>query len=431
MAGSWNSRLMFASGRALTRVLDVLGDPIGRLESSADLAVLAHELRAKPVHKSITGVWVSADHEVCSEVLKSPHWRTLPAANGLLEKLYLGSTADSEKIDPFLDSIISKDGDEHSRVKRLIQPTFTHRVMQSWRESAEKIAQDLLDDIEECSEVDFVESLANPLPLAMICEILGVPLADRGKFTEWGRTLAVIGLDLPRTPQELIALESASDELTQYIAELLEQRKKDPREDLLSVLANAESDGDSLTDREIIATASFLLIAGFETTVNLLSFGTWVLLENRDELNLVARAHDLVPNLVEESLRVVSPVQYTSRTAAADFQLSSGEIVRRRQTIVLILAGANRDPRVFEDPDSFSIRRQNARRNIAFGYGAHHCIGAQLARLEAETLWRELLKRYPNVDAWQLTGSPRLRPGKTIKGLESMPMTFGKLVAVK
>jgi cytochrome P450 len=420
------TRLAFASGRALTRVLDRLGDPVGRLEESTDLASLAHELRAKPVYRSITGVLVSADHEVCCEVLKSSDWRTLPDASGLLEKLYLGSTADSEKIDPFLDSIISMDGNEHGRVRRLIQPAFTHRIVQSWRDSAETIARSLLDDIEERSEVDFVEALANPLPTAMICEILGVPHADRGKFAEWGRTLAVIGLDLPRTPEELIALRNATDELTEYVAALLDQRRHNPRDDLLSVLANAECDDDSLTDKEIIATASFLLIAGFETTVNLLSVGTLVLLENRNELRLAAKAEDLVPNLVEEALRFVSPVQYTSRTAARDVELSSGVKVRRGRTIVLVLAGANRDPRVFQEPDSFSIRRENARRNIAFGYGAHHCIGAQLARLEAETLWRELLKRYPDVDAWQLTGSPRLRPGKTIKGLESMPVTFGR-----
>ena len=426
MATSPMRRLAFASGRALTRVLDRLGDPVGRLEESEDLASFAHELRSKPVHKSITGVLVSADHEVCSEVLKSPDWRTLPEPNGLLEKVYLGSTADPGRIDPLLDSIISKDGDEHSRVRRLIQPAFTHRVMQRWRDSAETIARSLLDDMEGHSEVDFVQALANPLPMAMICEILGVPHADRGKFSEWGRTLAVIGLDLPRNPEELLALEKASDELTEYIAELLDQRKHDPREDLLSVLASAESDGEKLSDKEIIATASFLLIAGFETTVNLLSVGTLVLLENRDVLRLVAQAEDLVPNLVEESLRFVSPVQYTSRTAARDFELSSGVKVRQGKTIVLVLAGANRDPRVFEDPDAFSIRRENARRNIAFGYGAHHCIGAQLARLEAEIVWHELLKRYPDVDAWQLTGTPRLRPGKTIKGLEHLPVTFGK-----
>jgi cytochrome P450 len=264
----------------------------------------------------------------------------------------------------------------------------------------------------------------------MSCEILGVPLSDRDKFTDWGRTLAIIGLDFPRTTRELYELEQASDEVTRYIAQLLAERRLNPQEDLLSVLANAESDGEKLSDREIVATASFLLIAGFETTVNLLSVGTMVLLENRDQLGQVASNPELVPNLVEEALRVVSPVQYTARTADSDLELPDGTKVRRGQTIVLILAGANRDPDLFDSPEAFLVSRENARKNIAFGYGAHHCIGAQLARLEAETLWRELLQRFPNVTDWQLVGPVTQRAGKTIRGLEHMPMRFGTREAV-
>jgi cytochrome P450 PksS len=382
------------------------------------------------VHKSVTGLLISADYHVCSEVLKSPNWRTRPEANNFVEKLYLGSIADSEKVDPFLDSIISKDGTEHTRIRKLIQPAFTHRVMQSWKSSAEKIAHELVANIPRNTEIDFVEALANPLPLAMICEILGVPLGDRDKFTTWGRTLAIIGLDLPRTTQESRELENASEELTTYISRLLSERKLNPQEDLLSVLANAEYEGDKLTDREIVATASFLLIAGFETTVNLLSVGTLVLLENREQLRRVAANHDLVPNLVEEALRVVTPVQYTARTADSNLELSDGTKVRRGQSIVLVLTGANRDSDLFERPDSFEVSRENARKNIAFGYGAHHCIGAQLARLEAETLWCELLQRFPNVTDWQLVGPVTQRAGKTIRGLERMPMRFGDRVAV-
>jgi cytochrome P450 len=365
---------------------------------------------------------------VCSEVLKSPNWRTQPEANNFFEKLYLGVIADSEKADPFLDSIISKDGAEHTRIRKLIQPAFTHRVMQGWKSSAESIAIELLDQIEGHEEIDFVHALANPLPLAMICEILGVPLADRDMFTDWGRTLAIIGLDLPRSTQEMEELQEASDGLTNYISQLLAERKRNPQEDLLSILAAAESEGDKLTDREIIATASFLLIAGFETTVNLLSVGTLVLLENRDQLSQAAENQNLIPNLVEEALRVVSPVQYTARTADSNLVLSNGTKVRRGQTIVLILAGANRDPVLFENPNQFLISRENARRNIAFGYGAHHCIGAQLARLEAETLWRELFQRYPDIALWQQTESAVFRPGKTIRGLEKLPVTLGTKV---
>ena len=428
MRSEISSNLYFATSRALTKVLNLVGDPIGKLETCSDLSAFSDTLRSKPVHKSVTGLLVSANHEVCSEVLKSPNWRTQPEANNFFEKLYLGVIADSEKADPFLDSIISKDGAEHTRIRKLIQPAFTHRVMQGWKSSAESIAIELLDQIEDHEEIDFVHALANPLPLAMICEILGVPLADRDMFTDWGRTLAIIGLDLPRSTQEMEELQEASDGLTNYISQLLAERKRNPQEDLLSILAAAESEGDKLTDREIIATASFLLIAGFETTVNLLSVGTLVLLENRDQLSQAAENQNLIPNLVEEALRVVSPVQYTARTADSNLVLSDGTKVRRGQTIVLILAGANRDPVLFENPNQFLISRENARRNIAFGYGAHHCIGAQLARLEAETLWRELFQRYPDVALWQQTESAVFRPGKTIRGLEKLPVTLGTKV---
>jgi cytochrome P450 len=421
-----SNSLFFATSKVLTKVLNLVGDPIGKLESSSDMVAFAESMRNKSVHKSLTGILVSADYQICSEVLKSPNWRTQPETNGFFEKLYMGVIADSEKADPFLDSIIAKDGVEHARIRKLIQPAFTNRVMQSWKSSAEKIAKDLVERVDANSELDFVEALANPLPLAMICEILGVPLSDRDKFTNWGRTLAIIGLDGPSSTQELTELKKASDELTTYIASLLSERRVNPQEDLLSVLANAESDGDKLTDREIIATASFLLIAGFETTVNLISVGTLLLLQNRDQLRAVADNPDLVPNLVEEALRVVSPVQYTARTSDSELELSDGTKVRRGQTIALILTGANRDPAMFDNPNEFLIHRENARRNIAFGYGAHHCIGAQLARLEAETLWRELLVKYPEIDSWQQTGSAKFRPGKTIRGLEKMPVTLGQ-----
>jgi cytochrome P450 len=426
MQSKLSSNLYFASSRGLIKVLEWLGDPIGMLESSSDMVAYAETLRTKSVHKSMTGLLLSADYQVCRDVLKSPNWRTRPEANNIFEKLYLGSIADSEKVDPFLDSIIAKDGAEHSRIRKLIQPAFTFRVMQNWRLSAERIAKELINEIEKHSEIDFVASLANPLPLAMICEILGVPLADRDMFTSWGRTLAIIGLDLPRTTKENQELEKASEELTNYIAHLLAERKRSPREDLLSILANVESEGDKLTDREIIATASFLLIAGFETTVNLLSVGTLVLLEHRDQLKQIAMNHNLVPNLIEEALRVVSPVQYTARTADTDLELVDGTNVRRGQTIVLVLAGANRDPALFDRPNEFCISRENARKHVAFGYGAHHCIGAQLARLEAEAFWRELLMRFPDIESWQLVGAPMWRPGKTIRGLDSMLIHLGK-----
>jgi cytochrome P450 len=153
-----SNSLFFASSKVLTKILNLVGDPIGRLESSSDMVAFAESIRNKPVHKSLTGILVSADFQICSEVLKSPNWRTQPEMNGFFEKLYLGVIADSEKADPFLDSIIAKDGAEHSRIKKLIQPAFTHRVMQSWKSSAEEISRDLVMQIDSNSEIDFVEA---------------------------------------------------------------------------------------------------------------------------------------------------------------------------------------------------------------------------------------------------------------------------------
>jgi cytochrome P450 len=297
--------------------------------------------------------------------------------------------------------------------------------MQSWKETADKIAKKLVQELPKDGQVELVSSLANPLPLEMICEILGVPFDDRKLFNGWGNTLAEIGLDGPRTLGQVKELEKASKELTDYMAELLAFRRKHPENDLLTSLANSETDGSTLTDKEIVATASFLLLAGFETTVNLLGAGTRVLIENKDQLKLVSENHQLIPNLVEETLRFVSPVQYTFRTSDTDFQMKDGTKVKKGQSIVLMLVGANRDPSIFSDPNSFLVERENARRNLSFGYGAHHCLGAALARLEAEAVWEHLLNRFPDVEKWKINGEFKIKRGRVIRGLDSLPLQLG------
>jgi cytochrome P450 len=427
MKAGIQTALSLSSMRALTKVMAAIGDPIGRLETAPDLAEFSAGLREKSVQKSRIGVLISADYEICAEVLKSPNWRTVAEPGNFLEEIFLGSSSQSsENVDIFLDSILGKDGDEHSRIKKLVVPAFTHRAMQSWKETANKIAYKLVQELPSNGRVDLVSALANPLPLEMICEILGVPLKDRELFNKWGNSLAEIGLDGPRTVGQVSELEIASKELTDYMAELLAYRRKHPEDDLLTSLANSETDGATLTDREIVATASFLLLAGFETTVNLLGVGTRVLVEHTEALVEVSHNHDLTPNLVEEALRYVSPVQYTFRSSAGDVVLKDGTVVKKGQTIVLMIVGANRDPQMFSDPDTFDLHRENAKRNLAFGYGAHHCLGASLARLEAEAVWNHLLARFPDVTAWKVDGEVIAKRGRVIRGLETLPMSFGQ-----
>ena len=407
------------------RVLTMIGDPLGELETTSDYLEYSKKLRSKPVVKSKTGILFSSDFQICSEVLKSNQWRTVPETDSGVSGLLFGSVAQSDAIDPFLDSLLGKDGDEHVRLRKLIQPAFTHRVMQTWKEMAEKVADKLIHEIQTSEgPVEIVSKFANPLPIAMICEILGVPESDREKFIEWGNVLGQLGLDGPRNPEEKKLLEDSSAEITNYIAELLEVRRVTPGEDLLSVLASAEHDGSTLTNREIVATGAFLLVAGFETTVNLLSVGTAALIENRSELEKVAQNHSLIPNMVEETLIFASPVQFTLRSAADDVVLSYGTKVRKGQSIILMIVGANHDPAVFTRPELFDIERENARRNLAFGFGAHHCIGAALARLEAEVAWRKLLEAFPDVSKWNLAEEPVLRGGRTIRGYQSVKMNL-------
>ena len=412
--------------RALTQFMSLIGDPIGRLETGKDLPKFSASLRERKVHRSRIGVLITADYEICAEVLKSPNWRTYLEPRNFLEKSFIEPTASNEiEIDLFLDSILGKDGAEHERIKKLVLPAFTHRVMQSWKETADKIAKKLVQELPKDGQLELVSSLANPLPLEMICEILGVPFDDRKLFNGWGNTLAEIGLDGPRTLGQVKELKKASKELTDYMAELLAFRRKHPENDLLTSLANSETDGSTLTDKEIVATASFLLLAGFETTVNLLGAGTRVLIENKDQLKLVSENHQLIPNLVEETLRFVSPVQYTFRTSDTDFQMKDGTKVKKGQSIVLMLVGANRDPSIFSDPNSFLVERENARRNLSFGYGAHHCLGAALARLEAEAVWEHLLNRFPDVEKWKINGEFKIKRGRVIRGLDSLPLQLG------
>ena len=413
---------------ALTRAYSLLGDPGGRLETCDDLAEFADSLRTEPVVRSRGGMFYSSSYDVCATVLKSPDASAdIPEARNPLEAILLGPMPPADRIDPLLDAIITKDGADHTRIRRLVQPAFTHRVMQSWRDAADRVAERLVDALPSDRPVDLVRDWASPLPMAVICEILGVPFDDRDTFTAWGNTLAE-GLDRPRSLGHARSMDAASVQLTTYLSRLLEQRRRAPEDDLLSTLAQVELDGEILTDRDIVGTASFILLAGFETTVNLLGAGTQVLMEHRDQFAEVAADHDLISGMTEEALRYVSPVQYTFRTALAPIDLPGGTVLGERDTIVLMLVGANRDPAVFVDPHRFDIHRENARRHLAFGFGVHHCLGAALARMEAEVAWRHLLTRFPDIDAWQLAGEPVPNPGRMIHGLRSLPVRLGAAV---
>lgn len=408
---------------ALSRWGRRTGDPFGRLEHAAHRDELAREVRAVPIARSRIGPGVTARYDVCATILRSPDvTAAIPQPRTFTERVVLGPQDSEDFRHPILDAMITKDGDEHARLRRLVQPAFTHRAMQEWQSKAEHVATELIEAFPSSGPVDLVRHWAAPLPMAMICHILGVPFEHREMFSTWGSALAT-GLDRPRSLALARRMQAASIESTTYLRALVAERRRHPGTDLLSVLASGE--GERLDDDDIVNTASFLLVAGFETTVNLLSVGTLTLLRHPDQLTYVAEDPDAVPNLVEEALRYVSPVQFTFRTALAPLEIPGDRVYRSGTSFALMLGGANRDPAVFDDPERFDVRRANARKHLAFGSGPHMCLGAALARMEADVAWRALLAAYPDADRWRLAGAPVRSDSRILNGLVSLPVAFG------
>lgn len=418
---------------SMAQVFHLMGDPFGALEKAPDLNAFAATVRAQPFTSSRVGaLHFTARHDVAMQVLRSPE--VLSAAfvedANWLQRLILNPMRSSTDVHPLLDSLIAKDGIDHSRLRRLAQPAFTHRASQRWRATTRRVAAGLVDAFPSSGPVDLVSQWAAPLPMAVICELLGVPFADRALFSEWGDALAV-GLDRPRSVSQGRAMNRAAAATTEYLTELIARRRLEPGDDLLSALANSEVDGDHLTDREVVATAGFLLVAGFETTVNLLGAGTLELMRHPDQLAMVlADPETHTTGLVEEALRYVSPVQFTFRRLVSPLVVndvddpSSELICEAPGEIVVMLGGANRDPAVFANPEEFDVTRSDARKHLAFGYGAHMCLGAALARMEAEVAWQVLFERFPDAGKWRQAGPAVPTGSRILNGLASLPVTL-------
>ena len=409
----------------LARLAALTGDPYGRLEHDPDLLALGDALRSRPYVRSWTGIHLTARHDVCAAVLRSSHASSAPPApDGWLQRLlWSGPTPPPGHADPVGESFVSLDGEDHARLRRLVQPAFSRSAIARMDELTTRTAHTLIDAMDTRNPVDLVTAFAAPLPMSVICGLLDVPYDQRTRFAAWGDALAT-GLDRARTLAAARRIDAAIVESSTALGALVAERRRRPGDDVLSVLA-AGTDDDRLDDRSVVATAAFLLIAGFETTVNLIGRGTEALLAHPEQLAAVAENPDrAVPDLVEEALRFTSPVQYTFRTLRAPLALPDGDELPAGTEIVLLLGAANSDPAVFDAPNRFDPTRSDARRHLAFGHGAHHCLGAALARLEATAAWRVLFERFDPA-AWRLAGTPEPSAGRMIRGLRSLPVHLG------
>ena len=279
------------------------------------------------------------------------------------------------------------------------------------------IARECLDAIEPGSVTDLVEALAVPLPMFVIAEMLGVPRSDRPQFRRWSDSMIEAGGG-KRTP----ATDAMLGEMLGYFAGVLAERRRAPKDDLVSTLARAEIEGEELTDPAILMFCITLLAAGNETTRNLISGGSLLLARNPDERRRILADRSLLPNAIEEMLRWWTPVQSFIRTATSDTELR-GKRIAAGDVLLLLYASANRDEEVWgDDADRFDVGRDHAKkRHLAFGFGEHLCLGAPLARMEARVLFEELLGCFPH---FELAGEPELLHSRLMNGVENLPVRF-------
>jgi cytochrome P450 len=298
---------------------------------------------------------------------------------------------------------------------------FTTRAVAALRDRVQDTANALLDDLaDEAGTVDVVERYCSQLPVSVIGDILGVPDDARPRILEFGE-LGAPSLDIGLTWRQYQRVYRGIEGFNDWLSNHLQELRRNPGDDLMSQIIQASDEGAQLTNEELLATAGLVLAAGFETTVNLLGNGIRMLLDAPEHLDTLAARPELWPTAVEEILRLESPVQLSARIAGKDTDIA-GTMVRRDEGVIIYLAGANRDPKVFTDPHRFDIERDNAGKHLSFSGGRHFCLGAALARAEGEVGLRTFFERFPDA---RLAGKGCRRETRVLRGWSSLPITLG------
>jgi cytochrome P450 len=407
------------------------GDLQGRLIGSAvsshtfDLVPLFDELRAAgPVRKGALS-YMTGHHEAVREVLTGNDFSTGirdALGGGGLERLARWSATDT--FDPVAPpSLLATEPPDHTRYRKLVTRVFTVRAVEQLRGRTQQIADQLLDELTASYDgrpVDLVERYCGLLPVTVISEILGVPAEERDLVLKLG-ALAAPSLDLGLTYGEYRKVEAGLRSFDDWLTDHLEELRRHPGDNLLSQLVAArDDDGVALNDRELKATAGLVLAAGFETTVNLLGNGIALLAAHPEQLALLQEQPELWGNAVDEVLRYDPPVLLTGRVATADTEVM-GQRLDRGSLVTTVLAAANRDPQVFDDPNRFDVTRANARDHLSFSSGRHYCLGAALARMEGEVGLRTVFDRFPELS---LEPGAHRRGTRILRGYDALPVSL-------
>ncbi len=382
-----------------------------------------HEIRAEGRLLTIAGFesWLATGYEEVASILRDARFRS-----GFPRDAAQGADAVWAEQSPttfhtFQRMMLLQSGTDHARLRGLVSRAFTPRMVERLRPRIEKLVDEILDAVAPRGEIDLIRDFAYPLPVTVIAELFGVPAEDAERLKRWSVPLAQI-LDGMTRNSKLSEAEQAALEMQDYLRAQFENHRAQPGEGLIDGLLAARDQGDRLSEDELLATCMLLLLAGHETTTNLVGNGVLALMRSRSQWDRLCREPELVPGAVEELLRYDGPVQFTSRRPVEDVEVF-GRRIPEDQEVVLVLAAANRDPERFPSPDALDVTRtDNA--HLAFGHGAHFCLGASLARLESALALRALAQRFPKLEL--ATDELRWRPGFAIRALTALPVRLNR-----
>jgi cytochrome P450 len=368
-----------------------------------------------------TPIWFVTRHDDVMTVLLDDERFVLNPEHALTaEELEERGAALGLAVDPRINThLLTSDGDDHRRLRRLVSKAFTPRMVKGLRPRIQEIADELIDAVEPRREMNLVDDFAFPLPIVVICELLGIPAEDRDRFREWSDLFVSPALTEEAQQRFAVAIE----QFLAYLHELFERRRAEPGDDLVSALVQAEEAGDTLSEDELYSMVVLLVVAGHETTVSLIGNSVLALLTHPEQLEALRADPAAIPAAVEELLRFDSPVERSiTRWAATDVELGS-ETIRRGDLVIAVIGSANRDPGRFPEADRLDLTR-GATKHLGFGRGPHFCLGAPLARLETEIALETLLRRLPGLRVAVEPESLEWRPVPLFRSLRALPVAW-------
>jgi cytochrome P450 len=366
------------------------------------------------------GVWSIFSHSECASIAKDPRLSAKRAQQMLLSLPISRQSEFSELARMLSLWLIFMDPPEHTRLRKLLNKGFSPAAVEGLRPQVEAIVDGMLKPLQRGSELELMREFANPIPVRIILEMLGISHELRDTFVSWSRAIAAFRGNPNRTVEEARAAQDALIALTDFFRKTVAERRRNKGNDLISLLIDIEEEGEVLTEEELYAQCIALLFAGHETTRNLIGNGMYTLLQNPEKTAELRENPEMIRSAVEELLRYESPVQFTARVLKEDIEVC-GQPIRKGWTVLCMLGAANRDPKQFKDPNELDLKRLN-NQHLAFGAGLHFCIGAQLARLEGQIAISNLVQRFPEM---KLTGPrPEWAPTFGLRGLENLSVVL-------